>query len=310
MEVYCLIILVMPKNKWSSVEDEKMVFTGWKGYFWHTLEERGEKRSMPEQAVWTLAPRQPYWLGKCVLLSLFCWWGNGSALQWRTSPFRGIEHLWFLLGSVGIAAAQCPRKTERGCKLGMSDHWNRMFSLHLLLHFRHRDILSSIATGKVSKHENCLLQILLFLPYLPLDNYWKIKGCFGVVVFVCFGVLFLGWLFVVGVLFFLIVFSHTVCHFTLAHFWPFPAWHWANRLLGLVGKTLNRLKGCVEELVCLVFLDPWFKFLTLGRLLLFSELPNGRSVVYPSDCLDCRSCLLFLIVPWKSVCSSPSLSWL
>lgn len=125
----------------------------------------------------------------------------------------------------------------------------------------------------------------------------------------------LGFCFWVGCLllvfcFFLIVFSHTVCHFTLAHFWPFPAWHWANRLLGLVGRTLNRLKGCVEELVCLVFLDPWFKFLTLGRLLLFSELPNGRSVVYPSDCLDCRSCLLFLIVPWKSVCSSPSLSWL
>lgn len=53
----------------------------------------------------------------------------------------------------------------------MSDHYNTMFSLHLVLYFRHRDTLSSITTGRVSKHENSLLQTLLFLPYLPLDNW-------------------------------------------------------------------------------------------------------------------------------------------
>lgn len=52
---------------------------------------------------------------------------------------------------------------------------------------------------------------------------------------------------------FYVVFSHTVCGFTLTRSWPFPAWRWTNRLLELTGRMWKKRKGCVKGLVDLVF---------------------------------------------------------
>lgn len=140
----------------------------------------GKKRSVPEQVVWTTASLLA---GDPCAATPVCWQGNGSTAQRRVlqrmPPLCGAEQQWCPLGPL---ASRCSvsKEGEGGCKL-MSDNETTVFSFNLALCFRHGDALSSITTGRVSKHANYLLQILSFLSYLSPDNWTeklRVAVCF------------------------------------------------------------------------------------------------------------------------------------